>query len=316
MKVSVVIRTHDEAPRLRLTLASLKRQDHLSEVVVVDDGSTDETVEIVRSFGSRVRLLQQPRAGIAAARNAGIDAATTPWIALLDHDDIWEPDHLRETAAAIERCPSADVVYSPFQRLTWDDASNRYCTGEPDPAPGEDEVASVLMERCAILVSSITVRASAAVAAGGFDPHFINAQDWDLWVRMSRRGSSFALAPKPTTLYRIHRASQTHSPLRALRFYRDVVRRGILPSLPAWRRPVHRLRVTARLQGEAAVVMRELGSPQAPVMMLRSIARWPFANPHRYKVLLHMMLLGYPTQPEQQPRWRRTGAVTSITGKR
>jgi glycosyltransferase involved in cell wall biosynthesis len=264
-----------------------------TEVLVVDDGSTDSSADIARSFGSRVRLLQQPRGGIAAARNAGIAAAATPWVALLDHDDLWEPNHLLEMAAAIERCPTADVVYSPFRRLIWDHGGNGYRAVEPDPAPSEADVVAVLMERCAILVSTIAIRASAVIAIGGFDSYYINAQDWDLWVRLALHGSRFALAPQPTTLYRIHKASQSHQPLRALRFYRDVVERDILPSLPAWRRTLHRLRVISRLEAEASVVLRELGAPGAVAAMSRSIARWPFADSRRYKVLLHLVLRGY-----------------------
>src|SRR5882762_10364662 len=101
--ISVVIPLYDKAMLVHDTLDALRRQTFAAyEVVIVDDGSMDDSLDVVRSylsryrdFSMRVRLFSQPHAGVSAARNRGIRESLFDWIAFLDADDIWAPEYLQ-----------------------------------------------------------------------------------------------------------------------------------------------------------------------------------------------------------------------------
>src|SRR5690242_13806787 len=93
--ISVVIPTFNRARCVANAVDSVLVQTFKDcEVIVVDDGSTDATAEVLKGYGNRVRVIQQSNRGVSAARNAGIRSARGEWIAFLDSDDIWNPDKL------------------------------------------------------------------------------------------------------------------------------------------------------------------------------------------------------------------------------
>ena len=96
MKISVVIPLYNKQNCIRETLRSVLNQSYTDfEVLVVDDGSTDGSLEVVREFSDkRLRIIEKPNSGVSATRNAGIAAAANEWIAFLDADDIWTSFHL------------------------------------------------------------------------------------------------------------------------------------------------------------------------------------------------------------------------------
>lgn len=114
LPISVVIPAYNAALWLRETLLSVQAQTRpASEIIVVDDGSTDSTCEIAESLG--VTLIRQDRCGVSAARNRGAEAASFPWLAYLDADDLWEPEKLALQWAAIEAVPSAGLCFTGSQ---------------------------------------------------------------------------------------------------------------------------------------------------------------------------------------------------------
>lgn len=107
--VSVIIPAFNAERFIALTLKSVFEQTlPAAEVIVVDDGSVDRTFEIARDYN--VRIIRQSNKGLSAARNAGIRAATQPWIALMDADDLWERDKIEQQWSAISLCPEADMI--------------------------------------------------------------------------------------------------------------------------------------------------------------------------------------------------------------
>ncbi|SEG44187.1 Glycosyl transferase family 2 [Bryocella elongata] len=293
--ITVVVPVFDGENYLAATLRSALDQTYpIAELIVIDDGSSDSTAAIAESFGAAVHLHRTANQGVSAARNLGISLAKTEWVALLDHDDIWEPNHLECLAAAIQRRPDADAVYGRVRRYVMerrmDSAQGQFVLADALPFPDETKVARLLMERCPILTSAMALRRSRILALGGFDSYFSNAQDWDMWVRLAKAKAVFVGSPEITTLYRVHCESRTHNALRALGYYLDVLERDILPALPAWKRLPHQLRVSSRLESEAAIMMRELKQPGALRMMLRSVARWPIEESRRYMILASMLL--------------------------
>ena len=109
--MSVVITTYNTAAYLPETLESVFAQSHAAyEVIVVDDGSTDDTVARAREFGERIQLILQGHEGLGSARNAGIARATGDYLAFLDSDDLWDVDTLRTQVAVAARNPTSALV--------------------------------------------------------------------------------------------------------------------------------------------------------------------------------------------------------------
>ncbi|MEG9434570.1 glycosyltransferase family 2 protein [Edaphobacter sp. HDX4] len=293
--LTVVIPVYNGENFLRETLESVLAQDYPAvEVIVVNDGSTDGTRAVAEAFGDRVRILDRPNSGVSASRNAGLTAASTEWVALMDHDDLWEKEHLRNLARAIAQRPESDVCYSGGRELTPDPVTGVFHPDVLMPFPTEAELPTMLMERCAFIPSATAVRRSAVLAVGGFDSRFVNLQDWELWLRLFHNGAKFIHTPEPTLLYRVHPASRTHKALQTLKHSVGVIEQHVLPHFSWFERATRGRCIISRLEGEAAILLRQNGSPGALALMLKSIARHPFHELRRYKIAAHMLLRGYP----------------------
>jgi glycosyltransferase involved in cell wall biosynthesis len=160
------------------------------EVIVVDDDSTDHTGdEVARRFGARVTVVRGRFGSAGAARNAGWRAATSPWIALLDADDLWFPDKLETAALSLSAHPDAVWFFS--------DGTFRTLEGELQPSwlgtyaeleePYLGHPTAALFEVNFILTSSVMIRRDVLEQGGGFDERMSHAEDLDLWIRLSRR---------------------------------------------------------------------------------------------------------------------------------
>jgi glycosyltransferase involved in cell wall biosynthesis len=191
-EVSVVIPTHSRWDLLATAAlpAAVGQEDVELEVIVVDDGSTDETAESLAALEDpRLRVVRHdtPR-GVAQARNSGIAAARGEWIALLDDDDLWAPRKLRTQfdAAATE---GAVFAYGGAAALA-EDRSWVYSLAPPDP----ETLASVLLERNVLWggCSNVVVRTDVVRRLGGFDERLFQLTDWDLWIRLSEAGRAAA----------------------------------------------------------------------------------------------------------------------------
>lgn len=116
--VSVVIPAHNSRSYIAPALDSILVQKHRPlEILVVDDGSTDSTAQIVRAYAPEVRLIEQNQRGHPAARNVGIHAAAGEFLAFLDHDDLWSPDKLERQMSSFERNPALDLVFGHIQNF-------------------------------------------------------------------------------------------------------------------------------------------------------------------------------------------------------
>jgi glycosyltransferase involved in cell wall biosynthesis len=204
-EISVVIPTRNRSGCLGLALRSaLGQRDVELELLVVDDGSTDDTSEVVANLGEpRIRLIQrEDSGGVSVARNQGAAEATGEWLAFLDDDDVWAPDKLaRQRAASL--AVGRTWVYTGWVVV---DETLHVMGGEPPPPP--DSVVKLLYRRNAIPTggSNVIVRRDAFDQSGGFDPHLTNGEDWELWIRLSEQGFP-AWVPEPLMAYRIHPAN-------------------------------------------------------------------------------------------------------------
>ena len=201
--VTVVVPAYNAAEFLPFALRSLQQQTQPPEqVIVVDDGSTDGTLDVARQFGAT--CLQQLHAGPGAARNRGLAAATTEFVAFLDADDWYAPDkleraleHLRDLRAA---CLATDA---------WIVTGNRVERRKNDRRTVPSALTQeLLLQGNPIVCSSVVARREAVQKAGGFDedPDLIATEDYDLWLRMSNE-EPIAYMAEPMTFYRVHEAS-------------------------------------------------------------------------------------------------------------
>src|SRR5512141_170042 len=123
LRVSVIIPSYNRANYLPLAIDSILAQtDPATEIIIVDDGSTDNTPDVVKSFGDKVRFYEQHHAGVSAARNYGLSLARGNVIAWLDADDLWEPEFLASTVPLLENDPTLDGVYTGIVHI--DEAGN------------------------------------------------------------------------------------------------------------------------------------------------------------------------------------------------
>jgi glycosyltransferase involved in cell wall biosynthesis len=119
--VSAVVPAYNEAPRIGRAIQSVLAQTQpVNEVIVVDDGSTDRTADVVASFGDAITLVRQTNQGLAVARNTGIRRARNEWIAFLDADDEWLPDHIRNAGGRIRDHPEIGWYCAAFERRSDD----------------------------------------------------------------------------------------------------------------------------------------------------------------------------------------------------
>lgn len=186
MKFSVVIPTYNRAGRIMPTLESVLSQiGPEDEVVLVDDGGTDNTAEVVAPLGGRVRYIRQANGGPGTARNTGIAAAGGDYIALLDSDDLWMPWTMDLVRDAIER-QGRPAVIAGEQYVFRDEEELR--KGREGRAPARQEMFTTLRDLFAKVVSlpvtGAFFRADVLKQSGGFITERINAEDGDLILRI------------------------------------------------------------------------------------------------------------------------------------
>jgi len=201
--VSVIIPAYQAAEHIREALDSVFSQTYPNfEVVLVNDGSPDtEALEqAIRSYGERLTYIRQENRGPSGARNTAIRTARGKYIACLDSDDIYLPDHLARLVPLLEE-QALDLVYcdSYFVRDGVHDGRSsvgRAFVGlafERQPQSPPVTFEKLLTEECAVTTSAVVASRQAMIDAGLFDERYRRSEDFDLWVRMSFRGAKMDL---------------------------------------------------------------------------------------------------------------------------
>lgn len=199
VRFSVVIPSYQRAELTARAVESVLAQSWpASEIIVVDDGSTDGTAERIAAYAPRVNVLRQPNAGVAAARNAGVAAARHEWIAFLDSDDVWTVDHLGSMARAIILTGRAADLYFADTRLAdggllWDRAGVALsCDHELRHRGTGAEWA--MLSRQPMMMQSSVVRRSAYLGIGGQDRRLPCREDTHFFLRLGLTRPSCAVA--------------------------------------------------------------------------------------------------------------------------
>ena len=183
-QVSVIIPTHNRAGCLREAVDSVLAQDFGDvELIVVDDGSTDSTPQLIEGYGQAIRALRQGNRGVSAARNAGIAASRGALIAFLDSDDLWLPGKLDRQVAFFNS--QADALICQTEEL-WVRNGRRVNPGKRHRKRG-GMIFEPSLDLCLVSPSAVMVRKELFQRVGFFDESLPACEDYDLWLRVSCR---------------------------------------------------------------------------------------------------------------------------------
>ncbi len=219
-RVSIVIPVFNGAEDLPGAIESaLNQRDCETEVIVVNDGSTDGTRDVIDQYGSRIIAIHQKNlgaAGLSRTRNNGVAASSSEWIAFLDHDDLWEPEKLALQLAAAQRT-SADIVYTNARNFG--DVSRVSDFRSDSTAMPEGDLFEALLMDNFIVMSSTIMKRSLFDRIQGLTESPVLAEDWDLWLKAAAAGGQFAAVSEPVTMYRWRAGSfsKNHVRMRNLR---------------------------------------------------------------------------------------------------
>lgn len=184
-RVSVIIPTYDSASFVAEAIESVLRQSYADyEIIVADDGSTDTTREVLERFGDKITFLNLPHRGICATRNAAITKSRGEFIALLDSDDIWEPDKLELQVAYMDTHPEFALVYSYSTNFTGTEEGSVSLVKKID---FEGFVFTDLFTKGSFANSTILMRRSVFNEVGGYDESLTAMEDYELNLRISQK---------------------------------------------------------------------------------------------------------------------------------
>ncbi|MCA3259690.1 MAG: glycosyltransferase [Pseudomonadota bacterium] len=215
--VSVVIPCYNAERYVAAAIRSAWSQGPAVEVIVVDDGSRDGSVDAVLGCGIPVTLVRQANAGVAAARNAGAARAQGRWVAFLDADDLWLPGKLSAQLDLLAAHPQVRLAYTAWEVWPSEDVEpaagllERLQESAADAgrwAGASGWIYPELLLDCVVWTSTVLAERALLEELGGFDPGLRIGEDYDLWLRASRVTPILRVCA-PLALYRIHGSNTT-----------------------------------------------------------------------------------------------------------
>jgi glycosyltransferase involved in cell wall biosynthesis len=286
---SILMPAYNAEATIDAAVRSVLRQTRSDfELIVVDDGSADGTAERVRQHGSdaRVRLIRQPNAGQAQARNAALAIARGRFVCLLDSDDVWLPRYLEAMGETLDRHPEAAVAYTDawvfHQEIGRIARRSVLQPVHPPTAPdGPEAFLRALLERGNFMFVGVTMRAAVFTDVGPFRLGVDGSEDYELWLRLAAHGYRFVRAPEMLAIYR-RRPGQMTSRAEHMRAVADEVLRIVeeeydvpedVRELAGRRIPVSRVRPPGRPRAMPQLV--------APAYRALARLRWFYLRPPR-----------------------------------
>ncbi|WP_319423430.1 glycosyltransferase family 2 protein [Pleurocapsa sp. FMAR1] len=224
-QVTIVIPAYNSLSYLPATLESVFQQTFTDfEVIVVNDGSTDETEKYVSSLNDpRLKLINQTNQGLSGARNTGITNAQGEYIAFLDADDLWKPTKLAKQVRCLEERSEVGLVY------TWTALADQNCkpTGRLIVSDAEGDVSEQLLTELNFIGCGSTplIRQECFEMVGLFDVELAATEDWDMWLRIAT-SYHFAVIKEPLVFYRANPTSLSKSHLLMWEFSCKVIEKA------------------------------------------------------------------------------------------
>lgn len=213
LPVSAIIPVFNGERFLAEAIESVLAQDYDPlEIIIIDDGSTDNTPRIAAGYADRIRYVRQENGGPAAARNAGLLHSHGEAISFLDADDLWTPGKLMSQAAGLSEGASVDIVLGHLQRIKWSRAQEFEPHGTPE---------------LSLSLGASLIRRQALGAVGTFDESLRQAEDWDWYMRARELGLSILVQQGVVLFYRRHEDNLTNQLDEGDRFKFEVIRRSL-----------------------------------------------------------------------------------------
>ena len=274
--VDVIIPAFNAARYLPVALESVASQSFSDwRIVLVDDGSTDNTPQVVAPFiaqlGEKLRYIRQDNRGLPAARNAAVRASDSEFLALLDADDVWLPCRLSESVCALRQHPEAGLAYGLVTHIDDDGVPQSTFLGNRRHAEGR--IASqIYMKKVDLPCPTITFRRSCIEEVGLFDEAMRATEDRDLWLRIAQY-HEVAFIPRVIAFYRNSASSMSRDTQRMIDAQKHFIRKhygspgcGIIPRQAAY----------ARIYKQRADALKAQGKPRAALLSaLQAAATYP-----------------------------------------
>ena len=306
--VSTVIPTYNYGRFVTQAVESALEQTHPHmEVIVVDDGSKDDTRERLAPYMDRIRYIFQENRGLSGARNTGIRLAQGDWVALLDADDLWHPRKIEVQLGAIEGRGPFGLVGSP-----WSDELPEHLADDPEV---QELGVRDFMTAALVPPSSALIRRDCFEQVGLFDESLKFVEDRDMWLRIAVR-FPVALVLSPCWWYRTHPNQLNKNPEGTYATHRKVLTKffdahpelAILRDL-AW----------GYCYFDAAYCHLEAGHRRAAIgLTLRSLGRWPRAfgdrRSYQHQPWIRIKMLARLLAGERTFRALRPAAVPATAG--
>lgn len=312
-RVTVVIPTHNRSDLLLEALESVftqTMQDY--EIIVVDDGSTDDTRQRLEEWikEGRIRYDYQEKSGVSAARNRGIKLARAPFVALLDSDDIILPTKLEKELAVFEREPDLGLVHSNFSKFTSDGKD----LGVRDTTRYKGWLYPWILTEWSLLLStsSLMFKREALLEAGLFDEEMSWAEDIDLCRRVARL-YRVGLVPEPLNLVRVHERSSSAAKAGQATAYRHALDKAFVedPELgPIFRRRAYASMYTNLAENLVGEGEGEL-MPLVRQHCLKALGFWPLKFSALLVLLASFLPLGARTWLVRRVRALRYPALNN-----
>jgi glycosyltransferase involved in cell wall biosynthesis len=212
--ISVIVTNYNYGRYLRQAIDSVLGQTYPGvEVIVVDDGSQDDSADVARSYGETVRFIPQRNQGVSVARNRGVEESAGELVAFLDADDVWFPNKLEKQAQRLLADPELGLVHCGIQEIDGDGAELETLIKGMEGWVAKE---MLLFERPVIhsLGSTGLIRRSAFDAVGGFDPELSTSADWDFCYQVALR-QRIGFISEPLVYYRVH-SSNMHGNIKLM----------------------------------------------------------------------------------------------------
>jgi len=287
------------------------------EILVIDDGSTDDTATVVGRH-PKVRYVRQDNAGPSAARNHGARLARGSLLAFLDADDRWEPEYLERTVDHLGRHPAVGLVMPAVRYITADGRPTSHVRRKRHPGD-RYTFASLLTGDAGTIVNPV-IRREPFRAVGGYDESMRTAEDCDLWIRLAAV-TELAYLPEPLLLYRVHPGSLSGNVLanaRAWLHLLDKIERD-QPALAREHRPLLvRARGKEMLRLGRELLARSSDDPTALSEARAALRESSRLGGRRGKALLYRALAAVPPLARAYGSWRRAelGAIGRLVESR
>ncbi|MBV6627424.1 MAG: glycosyltransferase [Rivularia sp. (in: Bacteria)] len=223
-KISVIIPVYNGENTIKETIESVLNQSFTDfELIIINADSTDNTLSIVSQIkDDRIKTFSFQKANVAVNRNRGIKQATGDYITFLDADDLWTTDKLAAQYTALRENPQAGVVYSWTNCI---DENSRFLRQASRANWNGDVYSNFLLDDFIGNGSNVMICKNILIAAGGFDESLTNAQDTDMWLKLSAL-TDFICVPKPQILYRIQQNSMSSNVIGLEKSNLEVIQRA------------------------------------------------------------------------------------------